>query len=62
MIRVDAGVKTRQALGAAVCYGMLDVTSCGIDFTPVFCIVIRGPFPGKPALSESHKHSPMPAE
>jgi len=36
-----AGAEMRQALGTAVCFGMLGVTFFGLILTPVFYVVIR---------------------
>ena len=37
-----AGAEMRQALGTAVFYGMIGVTTFGLIFTPVFYVVSRG--------------------
>ena len=37
-----AGAELRQALGTAVCFGMLGVTGFGLVFTPTFYVVCRG--------------------
>ncbi|MFY8195078.1 MAG: efflux RND transporter permease subunit, partial [Novosphingobium sp.] len=36
-----AGAELRQALGTAVCFGMLGVTGFGLIFTPTFYVVTR---------------------
>jgi len=36
-----AGAELRQALGTAVCFGMLGVTGFGLVFTPTFYVVCR---------------------
>ena len=36
-----AGAELRQALGTAVCFGMLGVTGFGLIFTPTFYVVCR---------------------
>ncbi len=59
-LATGAGAEMRRALGTAVFYGMLGVTFFGVIFTPVFYVVIRGLFPGKPA--HAPEPSPAPAE
>ena len=41
VIATGAGAELRQALGTAVCFGMLGVTGFGIVFTPTFYVVSR---------------------
>ena len=41
VIATGAGAELRQALGTAVCFGMLGVTAFGLLFTPTFYIVCR---------------------
>ena len=41
VIATGAGAELRQALGTAVCFGMLGVTSFGLVFTPTFYVVCR---------------------
>jgi len=41
VIATGAGAELRQALGTAVCFGMLGVTGFGLIFTPTFYIVCR---------------------
>ena len=38
---VTANTDLRQALGTAVCFGMLGVTGFGLMFTPTFYVVCR---------------------
>jgi len=40
-LATGAGYEMRQALGIAVFWGMIGVTTFGLIFTPVFYIVIR---------------------
>ena len=42
VIATGAGAELRQALGTAVCFGMLGVTGFGLLFTPTFYVVSRG--------------------
>ena len=41
VIATGAGAELRQALGTAVCFGMLGVTGFGLIFTPTFYVVCR---------------------
>jgi len=41
VIATGAGAELRQALGTAVCFGMLGVTGFGLIFTPTFYVVTR---------------------
>jgi hydrophobe/amphiphile efflux-1 (HAE1) family protein len=41
VIATGAGAELRQALGTAVCFGMLGVTGFGLLFTPTFYVVSR---------------------
>jgi multidrug efflux pump subunit AcrB len=41
VIATGAGAELRQALGTAVCFGMLGVTGFGLFFTPTFYVVTR---------------------
>lgn len=41
VIATGAGSELRQALGTAVCFGMLGVTGFGLIFTPTFYVVTR---------------------
>ncbi len=41
VIATGAGAELRQALGTAVCFGMLGVTGFGLMFTPTFYVVCR---------------------
>jgi multidrug efflux pump subunit AcrB len=41
VIATGAGAELRQALGTAVCFGMLGVTGFGLVFTPTFYVVSR---------------------
>jgi len=38
---IGAGAELRQALGTAVFYGMIGVTTFGLIFTPVFYVICR---------------------
>jgi hypothetical protein len=38
---IGAGAELRQALGTAVFYGMIGVTTFGLIFTPVFYVLCR---------------------
>ena len=70
VIATGAGAELRQALGTAVCFGMLGVTGFGLIFTPTFYVACRalgdrietmrgrGKAPGRTA-SDPH---PLPAE
>jgi hydrophobe/amphiphile efflux-1 (HAE1) family protein len=42
VVATGAGAELRQALGTAVCFGMLGVTGFGLLFTPTFYVVCRG--------------------
>ena len=55
---IGAGAEMRQALGTAVFYGMIGVTSFGLVFTPVFYVVSRWL-----AVRRAHRHAAeQPAE
>jgi len=41
VIATGAGAELRQALGTAVCFGMIGVTGFGLIFTPTFYVVSR---------------------
>lgn len=41
VLATGAGAELRQALGTAVCFGMLGVTGFGLLFTPTFYVVCR---------------------
>jgi hydrophobe/amphiphile efflux-1 (HAE1) family protein len=41
VVATGAGAELRQALGTAVCFGMLGVTVFGLIFTPTFYVVCR---------------------
>ena len=41
VVATGAGAELRQALGTAVCFGMLGVTGFGLIFTPTFYVVSR---------------------
>ena len=41
VVATGAGAELRQALGTAVCFGMLGVTGFGLAFTPTFYVVCR---------------------
>ena len=67
VIATGAGAALRQALGPAVCFGMLGVTAFGLIFTPTFYVVSRAlgdrlaRLRGRPA-SDSDDIAPQPAE
>ena len=62
---IGAGAELRQALGTAVFYGMIGVTTFGLIFTPVFFVVCRwlaGVFAKpKAAASEDGPSPPLPS-
>ncbi|WP_338445467.1 multidrug efflux RND transporter permease subunit [Pelagerythrobacter marensis] len=67
VIATGAGAELRQALGTAVCFGMLGVTGFGLIFTPTFYVVCRalGDRIARLRGSASHSngdHAPQPAE
>jgi HAE1 family hydrophobic/amphiphilic exporter-1 len=41
VISKGPGFEMRQALGVAVCFGMMGVTAFGLIFTPAFYIMAR---------------------
>jgi hydrophobe/amphiphile efflux-1 (HAE1) family protein len=61
-IATGAGSEMRVALGTAVFYGMLGVTTFGLIFTPVFYVVIRGLVGGAvkshPSMGEGGEAAP----
>lgn len=42
VIATGAGAASRQAVGTAVCFGMLGVTMLGVFFTPVMYVLMQG--------------------
>ncbi len=69
VIATGAGAELRQALGTAVCFGMLGVTGFGLIFTPTFYVVSRALGDRIAALRGKSRPSPsapapalMPAE
>jgi HAE1 family hydrophobic/amphiphilic exporter-1 len=63
---IGAGSEMRQALGTAVFWGMIGVTTFGLVFTPVFYMVIRRLTGARRPASETTGHAPpampQPAE
>jgi len=58
---IGAGAELRQALGTAVFYGMIGVTTFGLIFTPVFFVVSRwlaGVFAKRAAAAKAEGSSP----
>jgi hydrophobe/amphiphile efflux-1 (HAE1) family protein len=49
-IATGAGAEMRQVLGTAMFFGMLGVTVFGLLFTPVFYVVVRHLFSGRPKV------------
>jgi multidrug efflux pump len=47
-ISSGAGAKSRQAIGTGVAGGMLGATVLAVFLVPVFFVVVRRYFPGKP--------------
>ncbi|QWC57501.1 multidrug efflux RND transporter permease subunit [Erythrobacter sp. 3-20A1M] len=67
VIATGAGAELRQALGTAVCFGMLGVTGFGLVFTPTFYVVCRSLGDRIAALRGSRRGddarpTPQPAE
>ena len=56
VIATGAGAELRQALGTAVCFGMLGVTGFGLVFTPTFYVVCRALGDRIDALRSRGKH------
>jgi hydrophobe/amphiphile efflux-1 (HAE1) family protein len=60
VVATGAGAELRQALGTAVCFGMLGVTGFGLVFTPTFYVVCRAfgdrvaALRGSPGLRDRH--------
>ena len=62
VIATGAGAELRQALGTAVCFGMLGVTGFGLVFTPTFYVVCRALGDRLASLRSSGRDSdPRPA-
>lgn len=67
VLATGAGAELRQALGTAVCFGMLGVTGFGLLFTPTFYVVCRAlgdriaEFRG-PSRRDTSSHPLQPAE
>ena len=68
VIATGPGAEMRQALGTAVCFGMIGATVFGLFLTPVFYVVIRNFLiwlakkRGKdPHNTTPDKHDPHPA-
>ena len=64
VIATGAGAELRQALGTAVCFGMLGVTGFGLLFTPTFYVVCRALGERLAALRPGERRDPtlLPAE
>ncbi len=64
VVATGAGAELRQALGTAVCFGMLGVTGFGLVFTPTFYVVSRALGDRVAALRRRPGRSPVlqPAE
>ncbi|HEU0058387.1 MAG TPA: multidrug efflux RND transporter permease subunit [Hyphomicrobiaceae bacterium] len=61
---IGAGAELRQALGTAVFYGMIGVTTFGLIFTPVFFVLCRwlaGLFAKPKAAASEERPSPLPS-
>jgi multidrug efflux pump len=58
-ISTGAGANGRRAIGTGVMGGMIAATVLAVFFVPVFYVVVRRLFPGKPrksAVQEESKH------
>jgi multidrug efflux pump len=53
-ISTGAGANGRHAIGTGVMGGMISATALAIFFIPVFFVVVRRLFPGKPRPQEGH--------
>ena len=51
-----AGANGRHAIGTGVMGGMIAATVLAVFFVPVFYVVVRRIFPGKPRSQEEDKH------
>jgi hydrophobe/amphiphile efflux-1 (HAE1) family protein len=60
VIATGAGAELRQALGTAVCFGMLGVTGFGLVFTPTFYVVSRSLGERVARLRDSWRPAPLP--
>ncbi|WP_035384032.1 efflux RND transporter permease subunit [Ferriphaselus sp. R-1] len=57
VISSGAGANSRHALGTGVMGGMFAATALAVFFIPVFYIVVRRYFPGKPVHHEEDDHA-----
>jgi multidrug efflux pump len=48
-----AGAKSRQAIGTGVVGGMIGATVLAVFLVPVFFVVVRRIFPGRPPVDDS---------
>jgi len=53
-ISTGAGAQSRHAIGTGVIGGMITATLLAVFLVPVFFVVVRRIFPGKPRGEESH--------
>jgi multidrug efflux pump len=49
-----AGAKSRQAIGTGVVGGMIGATVLAVFLVPVFFVVVRRIFPGRPPREDAH--------
>jgi multidrug efflux pump len=56
-ISTGAGANSRHAIGTGVIGGMLAATFLAIFLVPVFFVVVRRIFPGKPRRQEENTHA-----
>ncbi|HEY0665593.1 MAG TPA: efflux RND transporter permease subunit [Gallionella sp.] len=56
-ISSGAGANGRHAIGTGVMGGMFTATVLAVFLIPVFFVVVRRFFPGKPALTQEHNHA-----
>ena len=54
-ISSGAGAKSRQAIGTGVAGGMLGATVLAVFLVPVFFVVVRRYFPGKPKPQDAEQ-------
>jgi multidrug efflux pump len=54
-ISSGAGAKSRQAIGTGVAGGMLGATVLAVFLVPVFFVVVRRYFPGKPKPEDAEQ-------
>jgi multidrug efflux pump len=56
-VSTGAGAMSRRAIGTGVVGGMITATALAIFMVPVFFVVVRRIFPGKPSRSEADHHA-----